>query len=82
MAKRLDADIRELAETMQQRRREANKRVADQEIMGMRFMSDEDVVAAAYRNWDRIKVVGGTLTDLADAHVYALEMLRRQADQE
>jgi hypothetical protein len=90
MARGLDGDIRALAETMQQRRREAKKRVANQEIMGMRFMPTEDVGAAAERNWERItgrlstgplEPPSGSLTDLADAIAYGLELLRRQAQE-
>ena len=40
---RLDADIREMAERMQTRRREAKKRVAEQEIIGMRFITPSHV---------------------------------------
>ena len=79
---RLDADVRQLAETMQQRRREAKKRVGTQEIIGMRFMPESDVLAAAERNWGRLvdATASGSLTDLADAGNYALELIRRAGD--
>ena len=81
---KLDADVRQLAETMQQRRREARKRVASQELCGMRFMSEADVGDAADRNYGRIGQREpedvGTLTDLADTANYALELIRRAGD--
>ena len=81
---RLDPDIRELANTMQQRRREAKKRVGAQEIMGMRFMSLGDVMRAGNTNWDRVGQTEiealGSLADLADAANYALELIRRAGD--
>lgn len=81
---RLDADIRELATLMQQRRKEARKRVAAQEICGMRFMAEADVGDAADRNYGRIgqrePEEVGSPTDLADAANYALELIRRAND--
>jgi len=91
---RLDADVRELAEEVQRRRREAKKRVADQEIIGMRFMPVQDIREAATRNLQQVTGIAGeaapsrfggeALTALADAVNYALALITKGAgpDQE
>ena len=81
---KIDADIRQLTEMMQQRRREAKKRVAEQEIIGIRFMHTEDVRSAALRNWSRFAAstecdAHSDIRDVADAAAYALEYLKRVA---
>jgi len=76
---KLDADIRGVAVRMQQRRNEAKKRVANQEIVGMRFMADDAVQAAAEKNFLRVGTLKtGDLTDLSDAANYCLELLGRK----
>ncbi len=83
MAKRLDADIRELAEEMQARRNEAGKRVRCGEIMHMRFMEPEALRRRAGENLDQITDGLGPedLTALADCANYTLAFLAvRQAE--
>ena len=74
---RLDADIRELAETAQIRRREARRRVADQEIIGMRFMEPDHIYLRAADNLAQLKEKTGAaaLTALADTVNYGLAVI-------
>ena len=76
---RLDADIRELAETAQIRRREARRRVADQEIIGMRFIERDAVFTRAEQNLEQVyqKTGAAALTALADVLNYGLAVIAK-----
>ena len=82
MAVRLDDDVRQLAEEIQKRRNAARKRVADQEIIGMRFLGEDNVRERMESNLEdlTLKEEGGEqgLRSLADTAAYGLEMLRRR----
>ncbi len=76
MAKRLDPDIRELAEKMQTRRNEATKRVAAGELMHVKFMGQDAIEKAAFRNL--AGVAPGSergLDQLADVGNYGLALI-------
>lgn len=78
MAKRLDPDIRASAEQAQARRNAARERVANQEIIGLRFMSEEAVKERIAANV--LKVFQGGekgQESLADVLNYGLELLGR-----
>ena len=84
MGMRLDPDIREVAEAAQAARREAREQVADQEIIGMRFMSAEECYRQAVRNLAQIDGSNGILTRelavkaLADVVGYGLGVIAAQ----
>lgn len=76
--KRLDADIRELAELMQQRRAEAAERVKRGEIPHLNFMSREAIEKKVDGNLAQVRTqiaTGGPLHALADVAVYGLALL-------
>lgn len=81
MAKRLDADIREFAEEMQTRRNQAKVRVANQEIIGMRFMDVKDIRARMMANVETV-VPGDAagpraMQQLADTAVFGLALIEK-----
>jgi len=79
MVKRLDPDVRQLAERMQERRKLARQRVADQDIIGMRFMEPDHIFGRAADNLGQLrdKVGDEALTALADAANYGLAVIAK-----
>ena len=79
---RLDPDIRGLAERMQTRRRAAKGRVAEGEIMHLRFMGAQDCFDRARCNLEQLveKTGDEALTALADVGNYGLAILKKTAE--
>jgi len=71
MARRLDPDIREFANLMQERRNEAAGRVAKGEILHLNFMDRLELERSATANLGKA-LDGGGMEHAADAANYVL----------
>lgn len=77
---RLDADIRQLAEAAQTRRRVAADRVKRGEIPHLNFMSHEQIAERAQDNLAQV-IEQGSIVGLADCLNYGLAMCKLDKEQ-
>ncbi len=77
MAKRLDEDIKQFAQLMQERRRTAGERVKQGEIPHLNFMTGAEVRQALEHNAEQLQpgVGAAGLAALADVANYGLALI-------